>query len=126
MDVRHVCLSLTWQYLRGWHANKVREAKQSKTVIIKRLEEMDGLAETQKVDESFWSKRYQVGLNCKMFTTQKNCTGSRGAMRSCCFKVMPTSVSFMLVLMAEGGKIEFVLWRLGRWLSQTNLVSRST
>jgi hypothetical protein len=48
-------------------------------------------------------------LHWKKSTRQKNCTGNRGAMRNGCFKVMPTPVSSMLVLMAEGGKPEFVL-----------------
>jgi hypothetical protein len=55
-----VCLSMTKQYLRGWNANKVMNAKKAKSDILKRLAEMDEMAEFQHVGEGFWSKRYQL------------------------------------------------------------------
>jgi hypothetical protein len=49
VDFWRKCLCAARQYLKGWNANKSREAKKEKKDILSKLEEMDRDLESQGV-----------------------------------------------------------------------------
>jgi hypothetical protein len=79
MDIWHGCLSLTRQYLRGWNANKVSEAKIRKADILRKLEVLDDMNDDQVVQEENWRDRYQLESQLAQTYRWRKSSDNKGA-----------------------------------------------
>jgi hypothetical protein len=82
MDFWHRCLGAARHYLKGWNANKSREAKKEKRDILSKLKEMDRDLDSQGGDDRLWVERYQLeGKLEQIFQKEEGYWQQRGSER---------------------------------------------